>query len=268
MEQRNVLRHHGNRLAQALLRDPRDILAVDRDAAVLDVVEPLQQNEQAGFSAAGLTDQPDPLSRLDAKAEFLEHAKSAGIAKRDVVEGNRRAALDQRLGLRVVAQFVRKQQGGDRFGQPGDMLGDIDQRHREIARRAQDGKSQRTDQHDVAGGGAAALPKHDGPGQQRDRQHDGHCGVGEPQLFEITQAASPRRQFPVDGGVKPVVLEAEAAKRPHQRHVVDDIDHLAVDGCGLVREVVVQRLAGGGQAKHRDHHAAGDRRSGLPPSAG
>ena len=158
----------------------------------------------------------------------------------------------------MVAQFVRKQQGGDRFGQPGDMLGDIDQRHSEIARGAQNGKSERTDQHDVAGGCLAALPKHDGPGEQRDRQHDGDRGVHDPQLLEITQAAASRRQFPVDGRVKPVVLETEAAKCPHQRHVVDDIDHFAIDRCGLVREVVVQGLAGGGQMKHRNHHRASD----------
>ena len=85
-----------------------------------------------------------------------------------------------------------------------------------------------------------------------------NCGVGDSQLFEITEAASSRRQFPVDGGVKSVVLEAEAAKRPHQRHVVDDIDHLAVDGGGFVGEIVVQRLAGGSQMKHRKYHRAGD----------
>ena len=67
VEQRDVLRHHRDRLAQALLRHPRNVLAVDRDAAALDVVEPLQQREQAGFSAAGMTDQPDPLSRLNAQ---------------------------------------------------------------------------------------------------------------------------------------------------------------------------------------------------------
>ena len=33
------------------------------------------------------------------------------------------------------------------------MLGNIDQRHCEIARGTQNGQSQRTDQHDVAGGG-------------------------------------------------------------------------------------------------------------------
>ena len=158
----------------------------------------------------------------------------------------------------MVAQFVRQQQGGDSFGQPCDMLGNIDQRHREIARGAQNRKPQRTDQHDVAGRGAAALPEHDRPGQQRDRQRDGNRGVGDPQLFEIAEAASSRRQFTVDGRVKSVVFEAEAAKRPHQRHVVDDIDHFAVDGGCLVGEIVMQRPAGGGQMKHRDHHRTSD----------
>src|SRR5580692_10415389 len=159
MEQRNILRHHGNRLTQALLGDARNILTVDRDAAVLNVVEPLQKNEQTGFSTAGVTDQTDPLSRLDAKAEFVENSETAGIAKRNVVEGNRGSALYQRLRIRVVAQFVRQQQGGYRFSQPGDMLGDIDQCHGKIARRIQDGKSERADQYDVAGRGTAALPK-------------------------------------------------------------------------------------------------------------
>ena len=73
MEQRNVLRHHRDRLAQALLGHPGNILAVDRDAALLDVIEALQQREQRGFAAAGLAHKADPLSGLDAQAEALEH---------------------------------------------------------------------------------------------------------------------------------------------------------------------------------------------------
>src|ERR1700730_2626968 len=106
MEQRNVLRDHRDCLTQALLGDPRYVLAVDRDAALLDVVEPLQQHEQTGFSAAGMADQPDPLPRLKTKAEFVEHLKSAGIAKRNIVEADGRAALHQRLGFGMVAQLV------------------------------------------------------------------------------------------------------------------------------------------------------------------
>ena len=90
---------------------------------LLHVVEPLQQREQGGLSAAGLADQPDPLARLEAEAELVEHLHAAGIAERDVVEGDRRAALDQRLGFRMVAQFVRKQQRGDRLGQAGRHAG-------------------------------------------------------------------------------------------------------------------------------------------------
>ena len=113
--------------------------------------------------------------------------------ERNLVEGDGRAALYQRLGLRMVAKLMWKQQRGNRFGQPGEMLRDIDQRHGEIARGAQDAKSQCADQHDVTGGGAAALPEHDRPGQQGNRQHNRDRGVDDPQLFEVTQAASPRR---------------------------------------------------------------------------
>ena len=98
----------------------------------------------------------------------------------------------------------------------------------------------------------------DRPGQQPDGQYHGDAGMDDAQLFEIAKAAPARRQFPVDGSVKPVVLEAEAAECAHQRHVVDDIDHLAIDGRGLVGEVVVQRSAGSRQMEHRHDHRTGD----------
>ena len=119
----------------------------------------------------------------------------------------------QRLGLGVIAQLMRQQQRRDRFGQPRDMLGDVDQRDREIARGVQDGKAERADQHDVAGGGAALLPEPDRPGEQRDDQHDRHGGVSQPQLFEIAQAAAARDHLAIDRGIEAVVLVAEARRR-------------------------------------------------------
>src|ERR1700727_656814 len=113
MKQRDVLRHHGNGFTQALLGDARDVLSVDGDVAVLDIVDSLQQREQAGFSAAGLTDQTDPLPRLNAKAEFIEQRNTTWVTKHDVVVGNGRPALDQRLGLWMIEEFMRQQQGGD-----------------------------------------------------------------------------------------------------------------------------------------------------------
>ena len=74
------------------------------------------------------------------------------------------------------------------------------------------------------------------------RQHDGDHGVHDPQLLEIEQAAPARRHLAIDRGVEPAMLAAQAAERPHQRHVADDVDHLAVDRGGLVGEVVMQRV--------------------------
>ena len=124
------------------------------------------------------------------------------------------------------------------------MLGDIDQRDRKVARRMQHGKPERADQHHVAGGRCAALPQHDGPGEQAERQNNGDDGVKDAQLLEIEQAAPTRLHFALDGRIETAVLAQEAAECPHQRHIGDDVGHFAVDGRRLAGEVVVQRPAG------------------------
>ena len=106
------------------------------------------------------------------------------------------------------------------------------------------------DQHDIAGGGRAALPQHDRPGQQPDRQHDRdqrRAGGAASRDRAGCAGAPPSRGR---RRVEAALLAAEAAERAHQRHVADDVDHLAVDRRGLVGEIVMQRLAGGGQAEH------------------
>ena len=75
-------------------------------------------------------------------------------------------------------------------------------------------------------------------------------GMEDAQLLEIEQAAPPRVHLAIDGGVEAAVLAQEAAEGAHQRHVADDVDHLAVDGRGLVGKIVMQRPAGGGEAEH------------------
>ena len=117
---------------------------------------------------------------------------------------------------------------------------------------------QRAGQHDVAGRRLAFLPEHDRPGEQAEGQGDRHDRVENAQLFEIEQAAPPRFHLAIDGGVEAAMLAQKAAERPNQRHIGDDVDHLAVDGRGLVGEVVMQRPAGGGETEHDAHHDAGD----------
>ncbi len=158
----------------------------------------------------------------------------------------------------MIPQFMWQEQRRDRLRQPGHVLGNVDQCDRKISRRVEDGQAERTDQHDIAGGGAALLPEHDHPGEQCDGQHQRDAGMDQPQLFKITQTAAPRDELAIDGRVEALMLVGQPAECPHQRHVADDIDHFAVHDRRLVGEIVMQRLAGRGEAEHRNHHGAGD----------
>ncbi len=110
MEQRNVLRHDADGLAQALLGDPRDVLAVDQDPADLHIVETLQQREQRRLAAAGMADQADALARPEAERKVLENPLAVRIAEIDMLELDAGAAPHQRLRFGMVAQLMRHQQ--------------------------------------------------------------------------------------------------------------------------------------------------------------
>ena len=210
----------------------------------LHVVEALQQGEERRLAAAGVTDKPDALSRPEAEVEVLEDLLPVAVAEMDVLELDAGAALDQRLRLGMVAQFVRYQQRRHRFGKARYVLRDVDQRYREIARGVQYRQSQRACEHHVAGGGVALLPEHEGPGQQAERQEDRHHGVEDAQPLEIKQAAPACLHFAFDGRVEAAMLAEEAAERPHQRHVADHVGHFAVDRRRLLGEIVMQRPPG------------------------
>ena len=90
------------------------------------------------------------------------------------------------------------------------------------------------------------------------------AGMQQAQLLEIDQAAPPRRHLAVDRLVEAAPLAAEAVEGAHQRHVADDVDHLAVDRGGAVGEVVMQRLAGRREAEHDAHHDAADDANSTP----
>ena len=78
------------------------------------------------------------------------------------------------------------------------------------------------------------------------------------QLFEVEQAAPARVHFAFDRRIETAVFPPEAAERAHERHIADDVGHLAVNRRGLAGEVVMQWPAGRGQAKHHHHQRAGN----------
>ena len=68
VQQRGVLRHHADLGPQAVLRDVGDVLAVDQDAAGLQVVEAQQQVDERRLAGARAADQADLLARRDRAA--------------------------------------------------------------------------------------------------------------------------------------------------------------------------------------------------------
>src|SRR4051812_35362133 len=98
----------------------------------------------------------------------------------------------------MVAQIVRDKEGGECFGQPGNVLRCIDQRHREVSRCMQDGQAESASEDDVAGRGRSALPQPDSPGQQSKRKYDREACMENPELLEIAKAAPPCIQFEAD----------------------------------------------------------------------
>src|SRR5581483_9461832 len=106
-------------------------------------VETLQQRKHRRLAAAGRTDETDSLAWTEAYGEIVENLAAVGIAEGDVVELDAGAAADKRLGFRMILQVMRNEQCCHGFRESRDVLGDVDQRDREIPRGAQHGDRQR-----------------------------------------------------------------------------------------------------------------------------
>ncbi len=103
MQQRGVLRHHRDLRAQAFLRDAGDVLAVDQDAAVLEVEEAQQQIDERRFAGAGAADQADLLAGLDVEDEPVDQPALAAVAEAHVVEAHLAARDVERRGVGLSA---------------------------------------------------------------------------------------------------------------------------------------------------------------------
>jgi len=77
------------------------------------------------------------------------------------------------------------------------MLRHVHKGYCQIAGRVQDGKAERAHQDDVTRSAYTVLPKHEGPGQERNCEHYRHPRVQQPQLFKIPEAAPTRGHFPL-----------------------------------------------------------------------
>ena len=123
---RSVLSDHADRCAQALLRDVRDILLVDEDAALLRVEEAEQQVDDGGLSGAGAPYQPDSLSGLYFQIKCIQHRKAIArpVAERHILEAYFAARHFERLGAFRPIPRVRHRDRLHAFLHHADVLED------------------------------------------------------------------------------------------------------------------------------------------------
>ena len=173
MEQRRILRHHGDGAPQATLGDVAHILAIDQDAALLHVVEPLQQLHERRLARSRGPDQGYPLARCDHQTEVLiERVGLRLIAEGHVVKHDlAQLAPKRRCPRRVAKLWLSAHIGRHVQGivqpllqHPGDL--------REVAHIARHDDERGDSKGHVPGIGVALGPgQHQHPGQTGLQQH-------------------------------------------------------------------------------------------------
>src|SRR6187200_437477 len=73
MEQRDVLRHRGDRSSEAMLRHVHDVFPANEDAAPLHVIEALNEREQCRLAGARPSDETNTLPAFDVQIEIGKH---------------------------------------------------------------------------------------------------------------------------------------------------------------------------------------------------
>src|SRR6201995_5193508 len=85
-EEHRVLQHGGDLLAPFVPRVVAQVDAVDADSAHARVVEPWNQADQAGFPAAGMSDDADELTRCDFERDIAKNGVFAVVAEGHTLE--------------------------------------------------------------------------------------------------------------------------------------------------------------------------------------
>ena len=141
VEQPRVLEDHPEGRAQRVARHRPAVDAVDRDPAVVDLVEAHQQVHEGRLAGPGRTDDRHRLAGLDHEVQVLDERHLRQVAERHVLERDPtrdgRPSTDQ-LDVAALLALVEELEDPLRGGDGGlDDVGDaggLGDRHRELAR--------------------------------------------------------------------------------------------------------------------------------------
>ena len=161
VQKRGVLRHHRDLRAQRILRDAGNVLAVDEDAAALEIEEAQEQVNQRRLASAGSSDEADLLAGPHRKAQVVNQPVLAPIAEAHILEAHLAARHRHGLGMRTVGQAERPGDGQHALLHDADVLVDAGDLPGDRARRADDLHGHRQRHGDRTDGDVARHPEAD-----------------------------------------------------------------------------------------------------------
>src|SRR5258708_25455416 len=106
VQQRRVLRHHTDLLAQAILRRHRNILPVDKHPSLRYVVEAQEQSANGALAGTRPSDQANLLARTNMDVQVLDNAAGivlrSAVVETDMLETNIAASDAKRHGIGTI----------------------------------------------------------------------------------------------------------------------------------------------------------------------
>src|SRR3989344_1115529 len=109
MEENRVLRYKTYAAAQTPLRNLRNVLAIDRNASRLNIVEPLKEFDERTLPTARVTDERNFFSGFDIERKVLEHRMSCLLVRKcDIAECDSSAWNAKHGGLGFIHDRKRQ----------------------------------------------------------------------------------------------------------------------------------------------------------------
>src|SRR5690606_7873497 len=146
-------------------------LIIDKNRALLRVVQTQNQTDQRGFPRSGETHQADTLAWLNAQIQILEHIYLRHVAETHAAKLDRTALHYQGFRLRRILDFVIAHNGMYTVGNIANVLEQIHEAPADIACLGND-QQRDADAHDeIRHADFAVAPQHQCKYQRADFQH-------------------------------------------------------------------------------------------------
>ncbi len=229
VEEGRILRDHADRRTQALLRDLRDVLAVDENAALLGIEEAQQQVDDRRFARARTADQTDALAGLDPELEAFEHCLGPPVAETHVLEPYLAARDLERLRAGLVDAGMRHGDGLHAFLHHADIFKDGGDFPAHPAGHVRELPGERQRSGDDSGAHGAARPQPDADRRGGNEERGVHRGEAEMEARDELHMPAHGSAVLVDRLAHIRIFVGKPREELHREHVGVAVDHARHD---------------------------------------